>query len=170
MTKNTDCSVRMTCGFILLVLLEMVELGFCIFAGTYLNLASECSGNAGSLKLPAWIFVGSLIGFIMNALFLTWYCMRAIFYASNGKSSTDDLFGLFICCVCGTPIGILIVLSVLFRFVWIVLGALIILNVPEECKTQYPNLFSVASSFFFIMAASFFAKFIVVSKKCPCDA
>lgn len=167
--KDGDCSVRMTCGLFLLFFLIIVELGFCIFSGTFLNLASECVGNAGILTLPTWIFVGSFIGLLMNILFLMWYCVRSIFYASNGRSTTDDLFGLFVCCVCGAPVGILIVFSMIFRFIWIVLGALIVLNVPEECKTKYPELFSVGSSFFFIMAASFFAKLVVVTKKCPCD-
>lgn len=165
-----DCSLRMGYGFCILVLLIMIEIGFSATAITFITPASKCTGGAGSLSLPAWILIGGIIGCVMNGLFLLWYCIRSLFYASNGRSQTDELFGCFVCCICGTPIGTIIILSILFRFAWVIAGALLVANISTECKTEFQDLFNMSIVFFFVMAASLFAKFIVVSKKCPCDA
>lgn len=132
------------------------------------------SGNARDLTLPIWIFVGGLVGFIFGMVFLCIYFMD--FALCNGECGTrrhdvtDELCALFFCCVCAMPAGVAIIGAFLFRIAWFICGLLLYSNLNQMCKTEFAPLANLGIVMFVAMAASSLAKFLVVSKRCPCDA
>lgn len=169
MSRQDTCSFRLCCGFSMLFLLECFELAAFITGASFIGAASECVGNAGALSLPVWIFVGALVGFIFNGLFVCFYFSKWAICDNGRGSDVAQMGGFVLCCFISVPLMALIVLATLFRMAWFVAGILLYSNLSADCKNDYVALANLGVAFFIAMAFSTISKVLVVSKKCPCE-
>lgn len=165
MSKD-EFSICTCCGFIILALLEFFELGVFITGAVYLNSPVNCVGGAGHVSLPTWLFVGGLVGFIFNMIFMCFYMINHVLCESGSREPIDEICTTFFCCVVGAPVAIFLVVSLMFRLAWFIVGLFLYGNLPEMCKNDLNSLFSLGIVFFVAMVASSVAKLMVVSKKC----